>query len=247
MDVDSKPEGLKVNSRRGLGDIGGQGDQGSRGLTFEEKAIRKFRRKGGALQTNAFLIIPDPLLKDPDENLIINLLRRTQRMIKLSNELWPVMQYAKMKPMDRFMKIRSSILAVHGCGETWVKMLMVVLDISQPQRRLLHDQCEVGVGSIDPLIRISEQTFDRAEGSPIQGRNGKMKALTRLRDHMSRSSTFSATCFREILKDVEKKMQRHFKQHPLIVNQMKMHEEQGLSCSMLQTQLCEFRQLKDCP
>merc|ERR1711933_194535 len=55
-----------------------------------EKAIRVFRQKGNALQTNCFLIIPERLLEDADENLIRNLLLRTQRLIALAQELWPI-------------------------------------------------------------------------------------------------------------------------------------------------------------
>lgn len=122
-----------------------------------EKVIKCYRQKGNALQTHCFLIIPERLLEDDDENLIRNLMLRTQKLITLAQDLWPIVKSAEMTCDHKYSIIREKILSVKGLGDTWVKMLTVVLDIAQPQMRLLHDRCEVGVGASDPLRKILEQ------------------------------------------------------------------------------------------
>jgi len=121
-----------------------------------EKAIRAFRAKGNALQTACFLIIPERLVADDDENIIINLLLRTQRLIGLARDLWPLVNDKKISPESKFNTIKEKILQVRGLGETWVKMLTVVIDIAKPDMKLLQDRCEVGVGASDPLRKILE-------------------------------------------------------------------------------------------
>jgi len=121
-----------------------------------ERAIQDFRAKGNPLQTSCFLIIPERLVPDDDENIIINLLLRTQRLIGLAQDLWPLMNEKKGSPSEKFRIIREKINGVRNLGETWVKMLTVVIDIAKPELRLLQDQCEVGVGASDPLRAILE-------------------------------------------------------------------------------------------
>jgi len=121
-----------------------------------EKAIKAFRVKGNALQTSCFLIIPERLVEDNDDNIIINLLLRTQRLIQLADDLWPIVNDTKTSSKQKFETIRSKIRAVHCLGDTWVKMLTVVVDIALPNIQLLQDRCEVGIGASDPLRQILE-------------------------------------------------------------------------------------------
>jgi len=121
-----------------------------------EKAIKAFRAKGNALQTSCFLIIPERLVADDDENLIINLLLRTQRLIQLADDLWPVVNDSKTSTAEKFETVRSMIRSVRCLGDTWVKMLTVVIDIAIPNIQLLQDRCEVGIGASDPLRQILE-------------------------------------------------------------------------------------------
>mmetsp|Transcript_21050 Transcript_21050/g.66527 ORF Transcript_21050/g.66527 Transcript_21050/m.66527 type:complete len:502 (-) Transcript_21050:131-1636(-) len=121
-----------------------------------EKAVSKFRAQGRPLQTACFLIIPERLVEDDDKNLILNFMLRTQRLIRLADELWPVVNDKGMSSADMFDDIKARILAVKGLGDTWVKMLMVVIDIACPSLRLLQDRCEVGVGASDPMRKILE-------------------------------------------------------------------------------------------
>lgn len=120
------------------------------------KMIKAYRAGGNALQTSCFLIIPERLVKDDDENIILNLLLRTQRLIELADKLWPVVNNRSLSTSAKFDKIKSDIAATHGLGETWVKMLSVVIDIARPELNLLHDRCEVGSGAADPLKKILE-------------------------------------------------------------------------------------------
>jgi len=121
-----------------------------------EIAIRDFRAQGNALQTACFLIIPERLEADDNENIIINLLLRTQRLIGLARDLWPLVNDKKKSAQEKFNTIKEKILQVRGLGETWVKMLTVVIDIAKPEMKLLQDRCEVGVGASDPLRKILE-------------------------------------------------------------------------------------------
>ena len=41
-------------------------------------------------------------------------------------------------------------------GDTWVKMLMVVVDIACPHLKLLQHRCEVGTGAMGGLRQILE-------------------------------------------------------------------------------------------
>jgi hypothetical protein len=137
-------------------------------------AITEFRKGGRALQTSCFLIIPERLEKDDDLNLIWNLLLRTQRLIDLADDLWNVVHDDSMTPNARYDVIAKKILAVRCLGETWVKMLMVVIDIAMPHLNLLRDRCEVGNGAADPLRKMLEE-----EGllppKPVRQQNARLE------------------------------------------------------------------------
>ncbi|CAK0803996.1 unnamed protein product [Prorocentrum cordatum] len=120
-----------------------------------EKDIAKFRSSTGrALQTACFLIIPERLLKDDDANLIRNIVLRSQRLVGLANHLWPLVNDEKTSVNEKYDAIRQAILGVRNLGDTWVKMLMVCMDICLPGLGLLTSRCEVGVGAADPLRKL---------------------------------------------------------------------------------------------
>jgi len=120
-----------------------------------EKDIATFRSSTGkALQTACFLIIPERLLKDDDANLIRNIVLRSQRLIDLANDLWPLVNDAKTSVDEKYDAIKQAILGVRNLGDTWVKMLMVCVDICLPKLGLLKSRCEVGVGAADPLRKL---------------------------------------------------------------------------------------------
>mmetsp|Transcript_93565 Transcript_93565/g.165530 ORF Transcript_93565/g.165530 Transcript_93565/m.165530 type:complete len:355 (-) Transcript_93565:75-1139(-) len=203
------------------------------------KALREFRAEGNALQTSAFLIIPERIVKDDDENLIINLLRRTQRLIRLAKKLWPIMICKTSSTTEKYESIKQAMEDVHGCGPTWVKMLMVEVDIAMPKIGLLHDRCEVGSGALDPLKNILKE-----EGVPMPQTGNRSDGLIALRDHIVRGSCDSNhKHFKKVISKFERKARQHFKKFPLLVKQMQM-ADRPLGCSTLQVQLCEFRQLQ---
>jgi len=121
-----------------------------------EKDIAKFRSQGNALQTSCFLIIPERILDDDDANLIRNVVLRTQRIIGLAEQIWPVVQNDKISAADKFDKIAELIQNARGFGDTWVKMLMVCIDIAMPKLKLLESRCEVGIGALGGLRQILE-------------------------------------------------------------------------------------------
>ena len=120
------------------------------------KDIKQYRAKGNSLQTSCFLIIPERLVKNDNDNIVINLLLRTQRLINLAEKLWPVVHDKNTSTSQKYATIQEKIEACRGLGETWVKMLMVVIDIAMPDLGLLHDCCPVGNGASDPLRKILE-------------------------------------------------------------------------------------------
>jgi len=121
-----------------------------------EKDMLKFRATGKALQTSCFLIIPERILADDNKNLVRNICLRSQRLVGLANELWPVVNNKKMSSTAKYDKIKESILNVRQLGDTWVKMLMVCIDICRPELKLMQTRCEVGIGAADPMRKLLE-------------------------------------------------------------------------------------------
>jgi len=118
----------------------------------------KYRKAGNVLQTSCFLIIPERLVADDTENIVMNLMVRTQRLIELAGRLWPLVSDRKA-PSDSealFHRISAMISETRGMGETWVKMLMVVIDIAFPDLCLLQKRCEVGTGAMGGMRQILE-------------------------------------------------------------------------------------------
>lgn len=116
----------------------------------------KFRALGKALQTSCFLIIPERILEDDDKNLVRNIMLRSQCLTALANHLWSVVNDVKTSTNAKYDEIKKSILGVNMLGDTWVKMLMVCIDICLPELKLLQERCEVGVGASDPMRTMLE-------------------------------------------------------------------------------------------
>jgi len=55
---------------------------------------------------------------------------------------------------EKYGAIKEAILGVRNLGDTWVKMLMVCVDICLPKLGLLRSRCEVGVGAADPMSKL---------------------------------------------------------------------------------------------
>eukprot|EP00747_Dinoflagellata_sp_TGD_P063786 gnl/TRDRNA2_/TRDRNA2_153607_c0_seq1.p1 gnl/TRDRNA2_/TRDRNA2_153607_c0~~gnl/TRDRNA2_/TRDRNA2_153607_c0_seq1.p1 ORF type:complete len:603 (-),score=141.02 gnl/TRDRNA2_/TRDRNA2_153607_c0_seq1:79-1887(-) len=121
-----------------------------------EKDALKFKKAGNPLQTSCFLIIPERILSDDDANLARNLVLRTQRLIGLAREVYPIVKDKKTSADQKFDMIAEKIQGVKLLGDTWVKMLMVVIDIGFPEIGLLRDRCTVGIGAADPLRTLLE-------------------------------------------------------------------------------------------
>jgi len=202
------------------------------------RALSKFRAEGNALQTGAFLIIPKRLVKDDDENLVRNLLQRSQRLIGLAQKLWPILKNAKLSTSQIYDCTKNAIQDVYGLGPTWVKMLMVEVDIAQPSIRLLQDRCEIGSGALEPLRAILTN-----EGVLATASSSLPDRLVKLRDRIVKyTGEAKGKHFKRVLCRFESEARKRFKRLPLMVKQMQM-SRRPFSCSTLQVQLCEFRQL----
>jgi len=121
-----------------------------------ERELLAMRKQGRPLQTGCFLIIPERILKDDDQNLVRNICLRSQRLIDLAAQLYPIVNDKKTTSAQKFDLISKGISDVKSLGDTWVKMLMVCIDIRMPHLKLLHDRCEVGVGAADPMRKLLE-------------------------------------------------------------------------------------------
>jgi len=211
-----------------------------------EKMLRQLRKSGKPLQTSSFLIIPERLVKDDDENLVQNLLARTRRLIKLAQELWPIVNNPGHKsPEELFKILKEKIKQVRGCGKTWIKMLTVEIAIAKPQLCLLENICEVGAGAVNPLQEFQQaKELEEGRGRQISTSLKPEDALVQVRDWINESKCASAKQFWALLALTETKGRKHFKHLPLIAAQMKTRPRQ-LSCATLQVQFCEFRQFEN--
>eukprot|EP00747_Dinoflagellata_sp_TGD_P095191 gnl/TRDRNA2_/TRDRNA2_166387_c3_seq3.p2 gnl/TRDRNA2_/TRDRNA2_166387_c3~~gnl/TRDRNA2_/TRDRNA2_166387_c3_seq3.p2 ORF type:complete len:217 (+),score=57.93 gnl/TRDRNA2_/TRDRNA2_166387_c3_seq3:68-652(+) len=145
--------------------------------------------------------------------------------------------------------ISEAIEKVDGLGETWVKMLMIVIDIAFPQLKLLRDRCVVGIGAKDPLQSLLhdeglvQQTQNKSKSDKVQKSAAESKAMEKLREKINTSKVPSNDHFWELLARVEAHGREHFKHLPLVVSQMQT-PKQELSAATVQVQLCELRQFE---
>eukprot|EP00927_Polykrikos_kofoidii_P020989 TRINITY_DN20019_c0_g1_i1.p1 TRINITY_DN20019_c0_g1~~TRINITY_DN20019_c0_g1_i1.p1 ORF type:complete len:542 (-),score=127.73 TRINITY_DN20019_c0_g1_i1:100-1725(-) len=200
-----------------------------------EKSMMDYRRRTGLpLQTLCFRMIPERILKDDDENLVRNIVLRTQRLLEVAERIWPVLKDSSKKASEKFNVMSEELQKARGLGETWAKMLSVCVDLAYPKYGILASQCDVGIGAQAPLRCLLEQDAIHDAG----------KALQTLQAEFNKSSTPSAKHFWGMLAQEEELARKKFKDLPLILEQMKSTKGK-LSAVTLQVQLCEYRQFRN--
>jgi len=199
-----------------------------------EKSILNYRKKtGNPLITSCFRIIPPRVLKDDDANLVRSIISRTDALLRLSDEAWPVVQHKSMSAADKMKKLSVMIQETPHCGETWAKMLTCCMDLAYPNLKLLESQCDVGTGAAPPLKCLMGQ---KCSGN-------RTKDLMQLQQQVNSSKSKHAQNFWKTLGEAEDDIKNKFKQFPLICAQAKT-QKQGMSAVTLQVQLCEYRQYR---
>lgn len=199
-----------------------------------EKALLDYRHTTRKpLLTICFRMIPDRLLEDDDANLVRNIILRTQKLLELSESIWPILKHDVKTAAQKFEGISTIIQNEVGLGETWAKMLTVCLDLAYPSLGLLASQCDVGVGAITPLRRLL----------PGGGPADHQEALEALRKEFNTATSASAKHFWDILAEVEASERKHFEKFALIVEQTSIKRGE-LPAVTLQVQLCEYRQYR---
>jgi len=198
-----------------------------------EKSLREYRKTTNRpLLTNCFRIIPERVLKDDDQNLVRSITDRTMRLLRISEECWPVLK-SNLPSTEKLAKLSNLILQAEGCGETWAKMLTVCIDLAYPKERLLESQCDVGIGAAKPLQCLLGRgaTGDRRE------------ALSVLLGKVNDAKGPAAKHFWTTVHAVEEKLRTKFGKYPLVVAQAKTQKGK-MSAVTLQVQLCEYRQFR---
>lgn len=194
----------------------------------------EYRRGPGkpALQTGAFRMIPDRLTHDNDENLVQNICNRTQTLLRVADEVWPIVH--DNQP-NKFTRISDKIQKADGLGDTWSKMLMVSIDIMYPDLCLVSSQCDVGIGAQPALQRILRDSQQDAK-----------VGLERLRVAMNESKLASAAYFRKVLPQVERLAGERFKKDHHIMRHLRTGwTKEVFTASTVQVQLCEWRQFME--
>ncbi|CAE8596926.1 unnamed protein product [Polarella glacialis] len=75
-----------------------------------EKSMLDYRRKTGKpLLTLCFRMIPERTLKDNDANLVRSILVRTQRLLKVAEDIWPVLKDSRKNATQKFTQISSIV------------------------------------------------------------------------------------------------------------------------------------------
>lgn len=195
--------------------------------------MREYRKTTNRpLLTSCFRIIPERVLKDDDQNLVRSITDRSMRLLRVSEECWPVLK-SKLRPTEKLNKLSNLILQAEGCGETWAKMLTVCMDLAYPNERLLESQCDVGIGAAKPLQCLvgRDAAVDRRG------------ALSVLLDKVNAKTGPAANHFWQTVQAVERKLQTKFSKYPLVVRQAKTQKGK-MSAVTLQVQLCEYRQFR---
>lgn len=197
-------------------------------------AMLAFRREGKRpLQTQAFRAIPARLCEDDDENLVRNISLRTQTLLKVAEGVWPIIHDASKPADDKFQEISAEVRKGRGLGDTWVKMIMVSIDILFPDLNLLVDRCDVGVGASGGLRMLFPVGF-----------NDSTQALEVLTKASNTSEVASVKKFWKFLPVVEKMARGKFIDLREVERQLTTPVGR-LSAVTLQVQLCEWRQFKE--
>jgi len=200
-----------------------------------ERSMREYRRRTRQpLLTLAMRMIPERLLEDDDDNLVRSIVLRTQRLLEVAEQIWPVIQDANTPAGKRFAEISQLVQKANGLGETWAKMLCVCLDLAYPNLGLLASQCDVGIGAQAPLRCLLP------EGRAEEPR----EALRQLQRAINSSQAPSSKHFWILLPKVEELVRQRFSGLPLILDQVRT-ERGKMSAVTLQVQLCEYRQFRN--
>jgi len=199
-----------------------------------EKSILKYRKATGKpLLTSCFRIIPARVLKDDTENLVRSITNRSMNLIEVAELAFPIMKDAKRKPLEKLNAISKLVIDARGLGDTWAKMLTVVIDMGYPKERMMETQCDVGTGACAPLKALL----------PKGGPADKKEALKALLQTFNKAKGASTDHFWNVLKTVEGQLCTKFAKLPLICSQA--HTKPGnMSAGTLQVQLCEYRQFR---
>ncbi|CAE8728379.1 unnamed protein product, partial [Polarella glacialis] len=201
------------------------------------KSMLEYRRRTKQpLQTMAFRCIPARLCEDNDENLVRNIANRTQILLEVAEQVWPIVCDSAKSPEANFEQISREIQRGHGLGDTWAKMLMVSIDIAYPDLGLLSKNCDVGVGAVGGLRRLMPNSGLDAEAS-----SSKLTSLKLVTTAANRCQRPSAASFWQLLSKVERVAHQRYKKMPLIMKQVATIAG-ALSAATVQVQLCEWRQ-----
>lgn len=194
------------------------------------KSMLEYRqRTRSPLITAAFRCIPHRLREDDDENLVHDIAVRTQTLLTVAKNVWPILNDTSKSVSVKFNEISSELKKGKGLGETWAKMLMVCIDIANPRIGLLLHNCEVGVGAEGGLQRLLPSYTDAKS------------ALVKLTSSANRAQLPSVRFFWDLLRQVEKSAQAKYQDFPLVLAQTSTPMF-GLSAVTVQVQLCEWRQ-----
>jgi len=200
-----------------------------------ERAMRHYRKTTRQpLLTLAMRMIPERLLEDDDDNLVRSIVLRTQKLLRVAEKAWPVINDAGKTAEAKFSDISFLVQQANGLGETWAKMMTVCIDLAYPDIGLLASQCEVGIGAIGPLYCL---LGDKGIAAPKE-------ALQELLRIVNTTKTSGSQHFWNLLWEVEGLVRTTHKNLPLILKQVRT-QEGGMSAATLQVQLCEYRQFRN--
>ena len=80
----------------------------------------EYRRTTKApMQTGAFRCIPMRLVRDNDENLVIDIARRTQTLLEVSEKLWLIINDGSTSSSEKFGGISEVVRQAKGMGPAW--------------------------------------------------------------------------------------------------------------------------------
>ena len=192
-------------------------------------AYRKNKRK--PLLCGAYRQIPPRTLEDDDWNLVRSIAQRTQKLLALAEEIYPILRDEELSPAQKELAIRDKVMAVPGFDRTWAKLVVVGIDLAYPELRLLERQCPVGVGAA-PSLRW------------LMGDGGQSEEqLPKLLQVMNSSCSASALDFWQTLRDQEALLTAKWQHAPLLARALLTNDRQ-MSAAILQVQLCEYRQFR---
>ena len=200
-----------------------------------EKSILAYRRSTGApLQTSAYRCIPPRVLADNDKNLVRHITDRSMKLIQTAENAWRVLKSSRSTPARKMIQISKLCKEPTGFGDTTAKMLTCSIDLAYPEKHLLDEQCDVGVGaaSILPCMLPGAASGDNA------------RDLNNLLRVLNASQSDHAPHFWAYLKEAENHVREKFRSASLVCAQA--NTDHGcMSACTLQVQLCEYRQYKD--